>query len=126
MSAARRLHYEGLIYRFNFLMLTTVMCAAVTVISFILSQVSENQNKWDDSSEIEISSVIHTGVYGMWNVYICAMLMLYAPSHKQWPEDGLYGSSDTGESVEFSRLPTDPTPNEISSLTSFASKASIE
>lgn len=124
MSAARRLHYEGIIYRFNFLMLATVICAAITVISFILGQVSDGQNKWDENMDLELSSVLHTGVYGMWNVYICAMLMLYAPSHKQWPDDSACG--DAGEEVEFSRLPTDVSPNEISSLTSFASKASIE
>nr|NVI79995.1 wntless [Cucujiformia] len=66
MSQARRLHYEGIIYRFNFLMLATVICAAVTVISFILSQVAEGQNKWDENMELEISSALHTGVYGMW------------------------------------------------------------
>nr|NVI79969.1 wntless [Cucujiformia] len=66
MSQARRLHYEGIIYRFNFLMLATLICAAVTVVSFILSQVAEGQNKWDDSMDIELSSALHTGVYGMW------------------------------------------------------------
>lgn len=124
MSQARRLHYEGIIYRFNFLMLATVICAAVTIISFILGQVAEGQKKWDENMELELSSVLHTGVYGMWNVYVCAMLMLYAPSHKQWPDDTVCG--DSGEEVEFSRLPTEPSANEISSLTSFASKASID
>ncbi|VEN40780.1 unnamed protein product [Callosobruchus maculatus] len=123
MSQARRLHYEGIIYRFNFLMLATVVCAAVTVISFILSQVSEGQNKWDENMDIELSSALHTGVYGMWNVYICAMLMLYAPSHKQWPDDPI---CNDGEEVEFSRLPTEGTANEISSLTSFAAKTSMD
>lgn len=123
MSQARRLHYEGIIYRFNFLMLATVICAGVTIVSFILSQVAEGQVKWDDEMDIELSSVIFTGVYGMWNVYICAMLMLYAPSHKQWPSESL---THEGEEVEFSRLPTESVPSEISSLTSFATKASIE
>nr|MBE5727698.1 wntless [Cucujiformia] len=62
MSQARRLHYEGIIYRFNFLMLTTLICAAVTIISFILSQVAEGQNKWDENIDMELSSVLHTGV----------------------------------------------------------------
>nr|NVI79999.1 wntless [Cucujiformia] len=66
MSQARRLHYEGIIYRFNFLMLATVICAAVTIISFILSQVAEGQNKWDENMDLELSSALHTGVYGMW------------------------------------------------------------
>lgn len=127
MSQARRLHYEGIIYRFNFLMLATVVCAAITITSFILSQVAEGQNKWDENMDLELSSAMHTGVYGMWNVYICAMLILYAPSHKQWPVEP---TCTDGEDVEFSRLPTEPasaiSPNEISSLTSFATKASIE
>lgn len=124
MSTARRLHYEGIIYRFNFLMLVTVICAAATIISFILTQIAEGQNKWDENMELEISSALFTGVYGMWNIYICAMLILYAPSHKQWPSDPICG--DNGEEVEFSRLPTDPSPNEISSLTSFASKVNFD
>ncbi|KAJ8948043.1 hypothetical protein NQ318_003377 [Aromia moschata] len=99
MSQARRLHYEGIIY------------------------LAEGQNKWDEDMDLELSSVLHTGVYGMWNVYICAMLMLYAPSHKQWPSDTICGD---GEEVEFSRLPTEAIPSQISSLTSFATKASIE
>lgn len=40
MSSARRLHYEGIIYRFKVLMLATLLCAAMTVIGFILGQVS--------------------------------------------------------------------------------------
>lgn len=39
MSNARRLHYEGSIYRFKFLMIATLLCAALTVIGFILGQV---------------------------------------------------------------------------------------
>nr|MBE5727743.1 wntless [Cucujiformia] len=59
MSRARRLHYEGVIYRFNFLMLATVVCATVTIISFVLTQVSEGQSKWDESVDLELSSVVH-------------------------------------------------------------------
>lgn len=40
MSIARRLHYEGIIYRFQFLMLATLLCAALTIIGFIMGQVS--------------------------------------------------------------------------------------
>lgn len=39
MSSARRLHYEGVIYRFKFLMVATLLCASLTVIGFILGQV---------------------------------------------------------------------------------------
>lgn len=41
MSSARRLHYEGVIYRFKFLMMATLLCATLTVIGFILGQVNE-------------------------------------------------------------------------------------
>lgn len=123
MSQARRLHYEGIIYRFNFLMLATLICAAITIISFILSQVDEGQSKWDETMDLELSSVLHTGVYGMWNIYICAMLILYAPSHKQWPADPM---CIEGEEVEFNRLPVECSSHEISALTSFSTKANIE
>lgn len=42
MSNARRLHYEGSIYRFKFLMIATLLCAALTVIGFILGQVKSS------------------------------------------------------------------------------------
>lgn len=124
MTQARRLHYEGIMYRFTFLMGATLVCAGITVVSFLLNQYTQGENKWDENMDIEWTSVIHTGVYGMWNVYICALLMLYAPSHKQWPSEP---TCPDGEEVEFSRLSSEnTTPNEISSLTSFVTKANIE
>lgn len=84
MSQARRLHYVGIIYRFQFLMLTTLICAALTVVGFIMGQASEGQWKWNDNMELEFTSAFLTGVYGMWNIYIIALIILYAPSHKQW------------------------------------------
>ncbi|KAG5864223.1 hypothetical protein JTB14_035282 [Gonioctena quinquepunctata] len=98
--------------------LKTIFCPLIVGI-----MIAEGQNKWDETMEIELSSALHTGVYGMWNIYICAMLMLYAPSHKCWPTDSNCGN---GEEFEFCRLRSDPNPNEISSLTSFATKTSVE
>lgn len=40
MSAARRLHYQGIIYRFTFLMVATLICAAFTITGFIMGQVN--------------------------------------------------------------------------------------
>ncbi|KAJ8866839.1 hypothetical protein PR048_032700 [Dryococelus australis] len=123
MSSARRLHYEGIIYRFKFLMLATLLCAALTVIGFILGQASEGRWKWGDDMELEFTSAFFTGVYGMWNIYIFAMIVLYAPSHKQWPAEADSRGS-VNEEIEFSRLATDP--SEISSLTTFARKSAMD
>lgn len=124
MSSVRRLHYEGVIYRFKFLMLATLLCAAMTVVGFILGQVAEGRWKWDESLEIEYTSAFFTGVYGMWNIYIFALLCLYAPSHKKWPVESESHSNSVSEEIEFSRLPTEP--SEISSLASFARKAALD
>ncbi|NXL68306.1 WLS protein, partial [Chordeiles acutipennis] len=86
MSKARRLHYEGLIFRFKFLMLITLACAAMTVIFFIVSQVTEGHWKWGDIT-IQVNSAFFTGIYGMWNLYVFALMFLYAPSHKHYGED---------------------------------------
>ncbi|KAK7070762.1 B9 domain-containing protein 1 [Halocaridina rubra] len=123
MSSARRLHYEGIIYRFKVLMLATLLCAAMTVIGFILGQVSEGQWSWDENIKLEYTSAFFTGVYGMWNIYTFALICLYAPSHKRWPKDQNTQSS-TGEEIEFSRLATEP--SEMSSLTAFTKKAATE
>ncbi|XP_030372992.1 protein wntless [Scaptodrosophila lebanonensis] len=136
MSQARRLHYEGLIYRFKFLMLATLLCAGLTVAGFIMGQVAEGHWKWDEDIEIQLTSAFLTGVYGMWNIYIFALLILYAPSHKQWPS--MHHSDETtqsnenivasaaSEEIEFSNLPSDSNPSEISSLTSFTRKVAFD
>ncbi|XP_055690436.1 protein wntless [Lutzomyia longipalpis] len=123
MSAARRLRYSGIIYRFQFLMLATLVCAAMTVVGFVMGQVDETQLKWSESSTIEINSAFLTGVYGMWNVYIMALLALYAPSHKNLHVEE---RTANGEEIEFSNFPAESNPSEISSLTSFSRKAAFD
>ncbi|KOB79456.1 Wntless [Operophtera brumata] len=126
MCSVRRLHYEGIIYRFQFLMLATLLCAALTVVGFILGQVAEGQWKWDDNTELEYTSAFFTGVYGMWNIYIFALLVLYAPSHKHWPvPENTSDTQNLSEEIEFSPLPERST-SEISSLTSFIRKTTID
>ncbi|CAD7094053.1 unnamed protein product [Hermetia illucens] len=127
MSAARRIHYEGIIYRFKFLMLATLICAALTVIGFIMGQIAEGHWKWDENIEVQLTSAFLTGVYGMWNIYIFALIILYAPSHKQWPTE-LNSSNEriASEEIEFNNLPSDSNPSEISSLTSFSRKAAFD
>ncbi|OWR55494.1 Integral membrane protein GPR177 [Danaus plexippus plexippus] len=124
MCSVRRLHYEGIIYRFKFLMLATLLCAALTVIGFILGQVAEGQWKWDETIELEYTSAFFTGVYGMWNIYIFSLLVLYAPSHKRWPvNENTSDTQNLSEEIEFSPIPE---RSEISSLTSFIRKATID
>lgn len=127
MCSVRRLHYEGTIYRFKFLMLATLLCAAMTVVGFILGQVAEGQWKWDENLELEYTSAFFTGVYGMWNVYIFALLVLYAPSHKRWPvNENTSDTQNLREEMEFSPLPSERSTSEISSLTSFIRKTTID
>lgn len=126
MSSARRLHYEGIIYRFKFLMLATLVCAALTIVGFILGQVAEGQWKWDDNLHLEFTSAFFTGVYGMWNIYIFALIVLYAPSHKQWPQQQTNQESILSEEIEFTSLPSLTQPTEVSSLTQFVSKAALD
>nr|XP_020487773.1 protein wntless homolog [Labrus bergylta] len=81
MPEAKRRHYKGIIFRFKFLMLVTLACAAMTVIFFILNQVSEGHWHWGDFT-LQAHSAFVTGVYGMWNLYVSTIMFLYAPSHK--------------------------------------------
>ncbi|XP_071953399.1 protein wntless homolog [Antedon mediterranea] len=108
MAKARRLHYEGLIFRFKFFMLFTLLCAALTVIFFILSQVYEDHYKMGHEKTLQISSAFFTGVYGMWNIYVVAVIFLYAPSHKQVSSDN--DDSSEGSHVEFQLESTATTP----------------
>jgi len=134
MSRVRRLHYQGIIWRFRFLMMATLVTAAMTTVGFILGQVSEGQYKWDEDISLEYTSGFMTGVYGMWNIYVLGLLFLYAPSHKQWStsqtsesantlNDGAGGSEvvRTGEEIEFSvsSVTGANEPSEMSSLTDF-------
>ncbi|KAJ6634656.1 Protein wntless [Pseudolycoriella hygida] len=125
MSTARRLHYEGIIYRFQFLMLATLLCAALTVVGFVIGQMSEGKWKWDENVHVEFTSAFLTGVYGMWNIYIFALIVLYAPSHKKWATDST-SENIVSEEIEFNSLPSDSNPSEISSLTSFARKVAFD
>ncbi|XP_016357714.1 protein wntless homolog isoform X1 [Sinocyclocheilus anshuiensis] len=86
MTKARRLHYEGLIFRFKFLMLVTLACAAMTVIFFIISQVNEGHWHWGGYT-VQVNSAFFTGIYGMWNLYVFALMFLYAPSHKRYGDE---------------------------------------
>ncbi|KAF4076314.1 hypothetical protein AMELA_G00212840 [Ameiurus melas] len=106
MTKARRLHYEGLIFRFKFLMLVTLACAAMTVIFFIISQVCgqtrDRHWHWGDYT-VQINSAFFTGIYGMWNLYVFALMFLYAPSHKRYGGEQSSGDQrgTSGEDIQL-------------------------
>ncbi|XP_047446048.1 protein wntless homolog isoform X2 [Mugil cephalus] len=102
MSKARRLHYEGLIFRFKFLMLVTLTCAAMTVIFFIISQVNEGHWHWGEHT-VQVNSAFFTGIYGMWNLYVFAIMFLYAPSHKRYGDEQSSGDAgaNSGEDIQL-------------------------
>ncbi|XP_063283974.1 protein wntless homolog [Pelobates fuscus] len=112
MNKARRLHYEGLIFRFRFLMIITLACAAITVIFFITTQISEGNWKWGEVT-IELNSAFFTGVYGMWNVYVFALMFLYAPSHKNYGEDQSNGMGSAEELQLTTTIPNIDGPTEV-------------
>ncbi|XP_005802405.1 protein wntless homolog isoform X2 [Xiphophorus maculatus] len=119
MSKARRLHYEGLIFRFKFLMLVTLTCAAMTIIFFIISQVNEGHWHWGDRT-VQVNSAFFTGIYGMWNLYVFAIMFLYAPSHKCYGNDQSSGDggATSGEDIQLTTTITHVDgPTEIYKMT---------
>lgn len=118
VSNIRKLHYEGIIYRFKFLMLATIACAAMTIVGFIMGQVTDVHWKLGERFQIEYMSGFFTGVYGMWNIYIFALIILYSPSYKRWPSEADLNSL-AGDEMKLNSFSSEP--NEISLLT-FAKK----
>lgn len=119
MSKARRLHYEGLIFRFKFLMLVTLACAAITIIFFIISQVNEGHWHWGDYN-VQVNSAFFTGIYGMWNLYVFAIMFLYAPSHKRYGDEQSNGDLgvNSGEDIQLTTTITHVDgPTEIYKMT---------
>ncbi|KAK3577609.1 hypothetical protein CHS0354_039193, partial [Potamilus streckersoni] len=120
MSSARRKFYLGVIYRFKFLMISTLFCAALTVCFFIISQLNEGQWKFmDQDLNLEYTSAFFTGVFGMWNVYVIGLLCMYAPSHKNKPLETDETSNE--EEVQLTNL-----PSETSAVQAFSAKAAAD
>ena len=76
MSRVRRLHYQGIIWRFRFLMMATLVTAALTVIGFIIGQVSEGQYKWDEDISLEYTSGFMTGTIFFIKLFTCLKINL--------------------------------------------------
>jgi hypothetical protein len=108
MSRMRRVFYEGIMYRFKFLFLATLICAAMTISFFIINNLNETHWRFsDDSYTINFTGGFQLGVYGMWNLYVIAVLIFYAPSHKF--------KSTNDDSVEFVNMKTSLSQNVFSS-----------
>ncbi|VDP24516.1 unnamed protein product [Schistosoma mattheei] len=116
LPVEQRRYYSGIIYRFMVLLTYTIICAGLTVAFFIFSQVTEDQWKWGEKS-VEYTSAFITGVYGMWNVYVVAVLCLYSPSHKFRSVTGqqLYNRLLIKNSVTTTILPDTTTSNTTAS-----------
>jgi hypothetical protein len=130
MSQMRRAYYEGIIYRFNFLLLSTIFCAGMTIAFFIINNINETHWRFSDShtASLNYSGGFLTGVYGMWNIYVSAVMIFYAPSHKNKSIAQHYdATTEETETVEFVNLQTKLSAGDCiteSVLTTFANKIS--
>ncbi|KAI1714371.1 wnt-binding factor required for wnt secretion domain-containing protein [Ditylenchus destructor] len=97
MSKTRRLKVEAIIYRFKFLMILTMVCAALTITSYLMQQYDEGHMPDDEVFQengslvsyasswfTNSASAFFTGTFGMWNIYVILLLSMYAPSHKHY------------------------------------------
>ncbi|CAB3411180.1 unnamed protein product [Caenorhabditis bovis] len=83
----RRLKVEGIIYRFKFLMVFTLLCALCTIVAYFMKQVGEAQLHGDEAGDGFLTgstSAFFTGAFGMCNIYVLLLLAMYAPSHKHY------------------------------------------
>jgi len=98
VGRVRQLYYEGLIFRFKFMVYLTTGCGLLSVILFCLVNVNEMYYKWGKSEEtLEISSALIVGVTAMWNMYVLNILFLYAPINR-----GV--SADAYETVQMTEV----------------------
>ena len=63
LPEARRRFYSGVIYRFCVFIVVTLLCAALTVAFYVVSQLDEDSWKWEERRPIEYHSAFITGVF---------------------------------------------------------------
>lgn len=126
MQITKRLKYQGIIFRFKFLLCATFVCALSTFVFYVISQKSEYSQDDELStsqSQIEWTSAMLITVNCMWNLYVMFLLILYAPSHK-----GLTNGIQSDQ-IEFDCLTeekNDYDEQDMKILQDFATKASFD
>lgn len=119
MSLTRRLIYQGVVSRFMFFLVATLVCAAFSLISYVIRDPKSMNNDLDDqyfTFDLEWTSGICSFVYAMYNCYVMSVLILYAPSHKNSYQTSEMDIDLLSEQSEFSRL-TDGDSGSISTTT---------
>lgn len=123
MQITKRLKYQGIIYRFKFLLSATVVCAMSTFAFYAFSQKEDRSQ--DEDSMIEWRSAMLVTVSTMWNLYVIILMILYAPSYK-----GIIAGVGMTEQIEFDCL-TDDRDEEMAEgdmklLQELANKANLD
>lgn len=116
MSKPRQKYYKNLIYRFSFLMVLTLVCAFLSLFMFVSGQVEDTHHRRGAES-IQYTSAMQTGVYGMWNLYVFCLLILYSPSSKDLPVNTM----NTDELTEQSTI-----QSEVQTFSTLLQKAAVE
>lgn len=127
MQITKRLKYQGMIYRFKFLLCYTIVCALCTFTFYGLSQ--RNDWSYDEDSlgnvpAIEWTSAMLITVCAMWNCYVIVLMILYAPSHK-----GMIAGMSMSDQIEFDCLTDDreeEPEGDFNLLQHFATKANLD
>lgn len=128
MNKMRRAFYEGIIYRFKFLLVSTVVCAALTIAFFIVNNINDMETYFSEADvTLNYTGGFFTGVYAMWNVYATAVMIFYAPSHKNKLVAQHYEASSLAEEIGMqTNLVQESSPSRIlntgSVLTTYANK----
>ena len=93
---------------FKFLLIATIVCAAFTLIGFLIP---DSMMQWDFEGDhrsylldLQWTSGVFSTLYAMWNCYVMTLLILYAPSHKNQHQSSEMDLDLLSEQSEFSRL----------------------